>query len=366
MKIAILTLPLYANYGGILQCYALQTVLERMGHEVFILSKPKYKLLYYPIWALAICKRFFKHYILGIDIDIIRAPFQIIRQNTDVFIKKYIHKYVCRNWTTKTANQFDAIIVGSDQVWRLECFSPIEDAFLDFAKKSHIRRFAYAASFGIDKCPYSIKQLKQCKNLLQMFERVSVREFSGVEICRNYFGVDAIQMLDPTLLLSVDDYRRIMKSTKTYPFKGDMMVYMLDRSKDKEDFVERIAKEKGLTPFWMSSDIDDNTLPLEKRIKMSVEQWLRGFNDAKYVLTDSFHGCVFSIMFRKNFIAIGNQERGLTRFISLLQVFGLEDRLIVQASDYNKIDIKKTINWDRVDSILKVKREGSFNFLNIV
>lgn len=365
MKIAILTLPLYANYGGILQCYALQTVLERMGHEVFILSKPEYELLYYPIWALAICKRFFKHYILGDDLDIIRAPFQIIRQNTDVFIKKYIHKYVCRNWNTKTANRFDAIIVGSDQIWRLECFSPIEDAFLDFAKKSHIRRFAYAASFGIDKCKYSTKQLRKCKKLLQMFERVSVREFSGVGICRNYFEVDAIQMLDPTLLLSVDDYCKIMKNTKTHSFKGDMMVYMLDRSKEKEKFVERIAKEKGLTPFWVSSDIDDTTLPLEERIKMPVEQWLRGFNDAKYVLTDSYHGCVFSIIFRKNFIAIGNQERGLTRFISLLQIFGLENRLLVQLSDYDKMDTKGSINWEKVQSTLQYKRKESFNFLTI-
>lgn len=148
-----------------------------------------------------------------------------------------------------------------------------------------------------------------------------MRESSGVQLCQEYFDTKAVQVLDPTLLLSADDYRALIKRGKTQPSNGNLLVYMIDRTKEKEAFVERIAQEEGLTPFWMSCETDDETLPLEQRIKMPVEQWLRSFDDAEFVLTDSFHGCVFSIIFRKQFLAIGNKERGLSRFQSLLTLF---------------------------------------------
>lgn len=368
MKIAIVTLPLHTNYGGILQCYALQTVLERMGHDVQILSKPQYGCSYYIIYPLAVCKRLLKRFLLGKDIAIFKAPHQIVRQHTDKFIHKYIHQYKKRVWTSKILSRFDVIIVGSDQVWRPAYFHPIEDAFLSFLGDSDIKRIAYAASFGVDNCDnYTPEQLKKCSQLLQKFNAVSVRETSGVLLCRKYFGVDAVQMLDPTLLLDADDYRALVRKGKTKPSAGNMLVYMLDKSVEKLALVNQIAEEKGLIPFWLDSpDEQRESLPLKKRIKMSVEQWLRSFDDAEFIFTDSFHGCIFSIIFKKQFIVLGNKERGLSRFTSLLEQFSLYDRLLFDVHDYEKkrLVLDRSIAFHSIYDVLNEKRMCSFDYIH--
>ncbi|WP_299169665.1 polysaccharide pyruvyl transferase family protein [uncultured Bacteroides sp.] len=363
MKIAILTLPLHTNYGGILQCYALQTVLERMGHKVQVLTKPQYGRSYYLIYPMALFKRLFKRFVLGKKIAIFKAPYQIVRQHTDRFIQKYIHQYLRRKWTAKIASRFDVIVVGSDQVWRPLYFRPIEEAFLSFLSDVNIKRVAYAASFGVDYCEYTEEQREICSSLLKKFSAVSVRETSGIKLCQEYFGIQAVQMLDPTLLLSTDDYRRVIKNNKTHPSQGNMLVYMLDWTKDKEDLVEHIAKEKGLNPFWIDGDVDDENLPLEKRVKMPVEQWLRSFDDADFVLTDSFHGCVFSIIFSKQFLAMGNKERGLSRFYSLLSLFSLQDRLILSSDEYK--ENLQLIDYDELQSKLSILQNQSISFFKI-
>lgn len=246
-------------------------------------------------------------------------------------------------------------------MWRPLYYQPIEEAFLSFLGDAKIKRVAYAASFGVDHCEYTEEQRKICSSLLKKFKAVSVRESSGVQLCQKYFDTKAVQVLDPTLLLSADDYRALIKQGKTHPSKGNLLVYMLDRTKEKENFVERIAQAKGLTPFWMNSDIDDETLPLEQRIKMPVEQWLRSFDDAEFVLTDSFHGCVFSIIFRKQFLAIGNKERGLSRFQSLLTLFSLQDRLILSPDEY-KSNLS-SIDYDQVQARLQSFQTQSLSFL---
>ena len=335
MRIAILTLPLHTNYGGILQCYALQTILKRMGHETRVLVKPQYGHSYCIIYPLAVCKRIIKRYIFGKKVDIWLAPHEIVGQHTDRFIKRYIRQLKCEHWSPTLANKLDAIVVGSDQVWRPAYSQPIEQAFLSFLEGAHIKRVAYAASFGVDTCEYTKEQLKVCSSLLKRFDAVSVREASGINLCRQYFGVEALQMLDPTLLLSADDYRALIHNVHTEPSKGSLLVYILDKTPEKVFLVNRIAKDKDLIPFWLDSpDEHKENLPLDKQIKMPVEQWLRSFDDAEFVFTDSFHGCIFSIIFRKQFLVFGNQERGLSRFHSLLDLFSLSDRLIISSSDY--------------------------------
>lgn len=361
MKIAILTLPLHINYGGIIQCYALQTILERLGNEVQVLTRPRYGRSYYIIYPLAVCKRLLKRFVLGKKVAILKAPHQIIRQHTDRFIHQYIHQYIQREWTAQIASHFDVIVVGSDQVWRPLYYQPIEEAFLSFLGDADIKRVAYAVSFGVDHCEYTEEQRELCSSLLKKFDAISVRESSGVQLCQEYFDTKAVQALDPTLLLSADDYRALIKKGKTQPSKGNLLVYMLDQTKEKEALVDRIAQAKGLTPFWMNSDIDDETLPLKQRIKMPVEQWLRSFDDAKFVLTDSFHGCVFSIIFRKQFLAIGNKERGLSRFQSLLTLFSLQDRLILSPDEY-KSNLS-SIDYDQVQAQLQFLQAQSLSFL---
>lgn len=367
MKIAILTLPLYTNYGGILQCYALQTVLQKMGHTVNVLAKPKYGRLYYIMYPLTVCKKLFKRYILGQKVNILMAPYEVVIQNLDRFIKCYIHLYRCKNWDLKLVNKFDAVVVGSDQVWRPMYFQPIERAFLSFLEGAKIKRIAYAASFGVDYCEYTEEQLKNCSFLLRKFDAVSVRELSGVNICRNYLGVEAVQMLDPALLLSADDYRNLINKKPEEPLKGNMLIYILDKTPEKVSLVEKILEDKGLTPMWLDSPDEYNSgIPLENQIKMSVEQWLHSFDNADFIFTDSFHGCAFSIIFKKQFIVWGNEHRGIERVESLLTLLSVQERLIRSMDDYEnkKIMLYKQIDYNKVDVKLDLERKRSLDFLS--
>lgn len=338
MKIGILTLPLHTNYGGILQAYALQTVLERIGHEVVVIDTPNVKSAP-SLFTLA--KRLVKR-LLGYRVGVFsewkhNRVYPIISQHTQPFVDKYIHRRVVNSPNELRANEFDAIIVGSDQVWRPKYYGKIEDAYLAFAKGWHIKRIAYAASFGTDDWEYTPEQTKTCGELLRMFDAVSVREASGVQLCKEHFGVEAQHVLDPTMLLAKEDYIRLVETADVPKSKGTLLNYILDDSPEKRALIEWVAKEKGLVPFRVNSRIEDHAAPLEERIQPPVEQWLRGFYDAEFVVTDSFHACVFSILFGKPFVVVGNKERGMARFESLLKLFGLEDRLISSIEDYNHI-----------------------------
>lgn len=369
MKIAILTLPLHTNYGGILQCYALQTVLEREGHDVKVLTKPLYSKLYYLIWALAIIKRILKRVFLGKNVSILYAQHQlerkIIRKNTDRFVKTYIHSYPTNGWNKNLSKKFDAIVVGSDQVWRPAYVNP-EEYCLSFLKDAEIKRISYAASFGVDNVDeFTKEQLKNCANLLKKFDSISVREFTGVDICRDNFGVEAIQLIDPTLLLDAMYYIGLISEKDIQKPIGNMLVYILDKTEEKIALVNKIAKEKGLVPYWLdSADEIDRSRPLEYSTKMSVEKWLCCFKKADFVFTDSFHGCVFSIIFNKQFIVFGNEERGMSRFVSLLRTFDLNDRLVYSIEDYknNKSTLLSTIDYEKVNNILNKERIKSFDY----
>lgn len=363
MKVAILTQPLDSNYGGILQCYALQTVLERIGHEVYVLTKPRYGYSYFVVYPLFVFKRMVKRYLLGKNVEIFKPPHERQRENIDRFISQYIHQYKCKIFTEKLVDKFDAFVVGSDQVWRPVYSKPIEEAFFSFLGDSKKKRIAYAASFGVDNCDeFSTNQIVKCSLLLKKFDAISVREFSGINLCKNIFGVEAVQMLDPTLLLSAEDYKILINNTVTKPSKGNMLIYIIDKTYDKIALANTIASEKGLIPFWFDSPIEiKESVSLDEMAKMSVEQWLRCFLDVEFVFTDSFHGCVFSIIFKKQFLAYGNKERGLSRFYSLFKQFSLEDRLILSSCQYKR-DLPM-INYDNILEKLSILQNQSFLFL---
>lgn len=362
MKVAILTLPLHSNYGGILQCYALQTILKRMGHDVKVLSKPRYGIRYYLMLPFIVFRNLFRRIFYREYVRIFELDDYILCENTDTFIKKYIRKDIRRKFDNSITKKYDIVIVGSDQIWRPKYSSNIECAFLSFLKDDNIKRISYAASFGVDDCEYTKEQLLKCSSFLKKFNAVSVREYSGISLCENYFGVDAVEVLDPTLLLSADDYRELINDTVTKPSKGNMLVYILNKTEEKINLVNRIAAERGLTPFWLDSPDEQNEkISLRECVKMSVEQWLRSFDEAEFVFTDSFHGCVFSIIFKKQFLAIGNEERGISRFLSLLNLFSLEERLILSYDEYRRS--LSLINYEKIFDTLSVLQEQSISFL---
>lgn len=358
MKIGILTLPLHTNYGGILQAYALQTVLERMGHEVCLIEKRR-KPMRLPLWKtpLVYGKRIARN-LMGHPFPIfyeqkINREMPIIRQNTDQFINKYIKLRFVDDFSEIKKTDFDAIVVGSDQVWRPKYFHEIEHAFLDFTKGWNIKRIAYAASFGTDEWEYTMEQTERCGELLRHFDAVSVREDSGVTLCHAHIDVEAQHVLDPTMLLAKEDYIQLFENANTPKSKGNLLNYILDEAPEKLALIDKIAKEKDLVSFRVNSKVENREASLQERIQPSVEQWLRGFYDAEFVITDSFHACVFSILFNKPFIAVGNKDRGMSRFTSLLSMFGLEKRLLT--SSFYNIEQIENIDWSKVNAILKDK-----------
>lgn len=370
MKIGIITLPLHTNYGGILQAYALQTILERMGHEVVIFNKEKeYKL---PLWKypLAYTKRIIKKYVFKKkETKILEEQYNQkiqlkISKNTQEFIKQYIHLYTIKSFKDSRKDDFDAIIVGSDQVWRPKYFIPmfksnIENAYLAFAKGWKIKRIVYAASFGTEEWEYTLTQTKECGKLLKLFDAVSVREESGIKLCKKYFGVEVKHVLDPTLLLSKKDYIQLFETAKIPKSSGNLLTYILDETPEKTEIINKIAIDKDLIPFSVNSiKIENPNAPSEERIQPPVEAWLRGFYDAEFIVTDSFHACVFSIIFKKPFIAIGNKKRGMARFESLLKMFGLEDRLISNIENYHYIE-----NAKNIQDIIEKNRNMAYDFL---
>ena len=369
MRIGVITLYLYNNFGGILQAYALQKVLNNLGHDAILIDKPKY-IKYGPVYRryAKYIRNFILKYLCGKDIPVrpdienikIRKTISI---HTERFINQYIKRHFSTDYTDITADSYNSIIVGSDQIWKPQYFHlNIEKAFLDFTAGWNIKRISYAASFGTDQWEYTDEQTAHCAELLKKFNAVSVRESSAVELCKEKLCVKAEHVLDPTLLLAKENYIELFKATGTPQSEGNLFCYVLDNNLEKSNIIEIIARERNLNPFYVNSRYEDPNVPLEERIQQPVEKWLRAFYDAEFIITDSFHACVFSIIFNKPFIVSGNKKRGLTRFESLLKMFGLEERLVSSTNEINTV-LKKHIDWERVNSIHKRMKEKSLSFL---
>lgn len=373
MRIGILTLPLHTNYGGILQAFALQHVLEEQGHEVRLIDVDQ---KVYTPWYILLVKyaiRVVKKYVLGKKSTRIFWEKHMndwvderksLCKYTDQFVQGHIKLHSVRSLSDLRPTDFDAIVVGSDQVWRRKYVSVISNSFLDFAEGWNIKRVAYAPSFGTDEWEYSEAETATCRRLIQLFENVSVREQEGISLCQKYLCHQAKCVLDPTLLLPKEHYITSAKLETAWPkSKGTMLCYIIDMSDDKQRLIDQIAAERNLVPFTVNSRAEDTSgvqYSLEERIQPPVEQWLRGFYDAEYIVTDSFHACVFSILFGKQFVVYGNASRGLSRFVSLLGKFGLENRIITDASTAS---IPQDYDVKTVQSAVERERKESLDFL---
>lgn len=358
MKIGILTQQLHSNYGGLLQAWALQKVLEDMGHSSEILQRD-YVDIYKPS-----CINMARRLKLGIlkllgngKLPLKEEELLIIRKNTNAFISKYhtvspVFESTKDLYNYTKTKKFDAYIVGSDQVWRPKYSPCITNYYLDFAEKQNVKRIAYAASFGVDKWEYTNHQSQKCAILAKKFDMVTVREISAIRLCHKYLGVDAFLALDPTLLLDKDDYIKLVENEKEPKRKGNLFCYILDPSAEKNKLIDNVSHSLCLVPFSIMTKnniMKENIqLEIENCIFPRVTEWVRSFMDAEMVVTDSFHGCVFSIIFNKLFWVIGNKERGLARFQSLLGLFGLNNRILIDDID-NSFNWEESIDWNLVN-----------------
>ena len=372
MKVAIVTLPLHTNYGGLLQAYALKTSLESLGHEATVLDLEDKMPGPDPFKApFVYARRFLQRALKGSGAPEVfrenrfKAELPVVGANTKSFIDKYINPRVIRSFKHVDSKEYDAFVVGSDQVWRPRYFGKIDDAFLAFTNDWEVIRVAYAASFGTDQLEYSYEQLDRCSKLLENFNAVSVREDSGVKVCSEWFDCDrAVQVLDPVLLADPKIYEGLSAKASGHKAKGKLLTYILDPSKEKDAVIGFVSKVSGLGTEDVSVHPYDKSKPLAERVVPSLEDWLAAFADAEFVVTDSFHGCVLSILMHKRFIAVGNSRRGLSRMSSLLEMFGLDQRLVhgIDPEDDGEFFLAEP-DWAEVDRILEEERKKSGAFL---
>lgn len=367
MKIGILTLPFNNNYGGYLQCYALMSILKELNHtpEVVYRKHNRRNVL----WSVKQTIKNVIKYIFGRPVPTIfpnqEKELRYKGANIMPFVDKYIAPktiplYSDKEFYKVLKNRYDAIIVGSDQVWRPNYVPNIRNYFLSELNDNNVLRISYAASFGSDRPLYSDEEKYDCREAIEKFDAVSIREESGMDVIKS-FGWKTQSppkvVLDPTFLLDKDSY--IDKLPK-FPSKalGKVFCYVLDKSQNVKDAIVDICNKRNLEVFQI---INTDIWSRQDYIMPSIEKWLMGIRDAELVVTDSFHGTVFSIIFNKDFIVFGNESRGKTRFISLLKIFRLEDRF-VDMNNNASINCKP-IDWIYVNKRINELREDSINFL---
>ena len=415
MKVAIFTLPLVNNYGGILQAYALQRALESYGFEA-------------PVVNLKIRQRglFSRDYLKFLLAKLIyfkkykNAEFSTLRYYADT------QRFIAQNIETTREiyspaalkrlfeqEKFGACVLGSDQVFNPPYFDAFENDFsLGFAPQSCIK-IAYAASFGGESFK-GARDLELHKANLAKFKAISVRERNGTALCESVFGISGTAfVLDPTLLAGREVFEKFISpagaASSVKPGatelaqrdaencaeadgvqnaakvgaaqnlngtaadiadtafsaqdtgenavcatnaaqKGQIFAYILDQNERKSEILKSVSEREGLGV----REVND------KANRVSIEEWLSLIAGAQLVITDSFHGCAFSILFNKPFFAFINENRGSSRFYSLFESFELQDRVIKSASD---VSLGKQVDWARVNEILSRRREASREFL---
>lgn len=374
LKIGIVTLPFNTNYGGLLQAFALQRVLINMGHNVLTVNRAT-EGMPLKMKILSFGRRIVLRTIFRKQVVVRTWPSKneqkTIAQHTDRFLKESIVTTELlkseKDFNKLKKYGFDAYVVGSDQVWRPKYSPNLKNHFLGFLNgNAQIKRISYAASFGVDMWEYTTAQTDNCIALARQFKSISVREDSAVTLCRQHLGVNAAQHIDPTLLVSKEEYIKLVEKDKIQKNEGKLLVYVLDLSTVKQKIIKQVKNELQLeitSTMPESSFKEAGSKNLEKCIFPPVTNWIRGFMDAEFVITDSFHGTVFAIIFNKPFISVGNKKRGMTRFHSLLAIFGLENRLIGES----EMDIKEIINtpidFENVNKIIEKKKKEALQYL---
>lgn len=352
MKIALLNLQYDNNYGGNLQRYALMKVLQEMGHDVTHLNlrfnfnpDPLHK---HPIRIL---KRVVRKLVLDHSLDLIKEyklqeKYKGSCSVTDIFYNKYIKHTKILEYKSDLLkySNYDVYLVGSDQVWRksIAALYGIDTFFFDFLP-DNVQRIAYGVSLGTDKNELTNDDLECLTPLYKKFHSVSVREDSALALFEQYHwnNPQAVQVLDPTLLLSKNDYLELINDGTTNPSEGNMFCYILDPTEEKDNLIKEYEQKKGLKAFKSSLDYKN---------QMSVQQWLRSFNESDFIITDSYHGIIFSVIFNKPFKLLNNVFRGNARFESLIRLLELQ-------SD------TENINWEKINQNRAQYSEKSIGFL---
>ena len=301
------------NYGSVLTAYALYKTVKDLGYSAIMANKPKQLWNDYFYAENSLANRFARKHL-------VTAP---------VF-----DNYADNEKLNNLSNTF---IVGCDTLWHYPLVRTVPTFFfLDFARDGK-KKISYASSFGrgFDGPDYVQEKVR---HYLGRFDAVSSREKEGIDTCKDLFNVEATQVVDPVFLVDRNHYSELASTSKRGKDKKYVLTYILDPNPDKINTIKWVCEKFG---YENINIVDPNnevkaserlTLPVERNL--DVEDWLKLFEEADFVITDSYHGLCFSLIFGKDFICFGNKARGLARFTSLLNLVGLDYRICF---DYNDV-----------------------------
>jgi hypothetical protein len=329
MKIGIITFHEANNYGAVLQCYALAETLKSLNHQVELADLPLH------------CKA-----------SNLRA-----RLRNKVLSSSFSHfKSAFLPVVSKDNNQNDCLVFGSDQVWNPQITKDNYHLYFGSWVKPEALKIAYAASFGLSTWDFP-QYTETVKQELNKFNAVGVRESAGVTMCSDIFNVHSEQVVDPTLLLT--DYRQVFSKRKK---TNSLVCYIFGKDQEKLQKIRQIGSKCNLKPILL------NDMRFRKGIKSvpfpKVATWLSYIEASEFVLTDSFHCMVFSILFNKKFIAIPAIPERAGRMKSLLSDLGLASRFFNTIDESYQSDIiLEDIDYEKVNERVKSLRGQSLDFL---
>ena len=366
-KIVIATILDNINTGTFLQALALGVCVRKLGHNPVLVnySRPHLRFVYLVKNVFRNqSKSFFRKGLSIINISLE----QILRMRLKHIVRKVIP--MCSlNTLSKIDDRNTIYMTGSDQVWA-QLLDNInnEGFFLNFGS-SQIKRISYAASFAMTSYPQELK--KKLKDKLSIFSAISVRESSGVEICKE-LGYNVSWVLDPTFLLEQSDYLSLkLKNKNSSPYA---FVYFVNINSKENIYWKEVKKylHQQNYAIYMTSASGYNN----KRIHFSgcrylyptIEEWLSLIYYSQIMITSSFHGVALSIILNREFVFFplgGAYSEGNNRVTDLLTLLGLTERIIYRKSDLIYI-LSKKIEWHSVNRKLDSLRKKSKNFLSVL
>ena len=331
------------NYGSELTYYALYKVICDLGYDPLMVERPKNA-----VWAPNESPVLFRE-----------SPY-----SEDSVHPLYPDKVSMYELNEKCGT----FIVGSDQIWHRNLYNDFgKVAFLDYIYNDK-KKIAYASSFGREYWTGNAVEAQEVSFYLKNFDYISVREQSGVQVCKKYFDVKAQWVLDPVFLCNKENYRKLAEQANGDHAEKYIGGYILDIDDKKLNIIQNLRESLNLpctilTDAFRDSLIENENIDIQKN--RYCEDWIENIMNSTFVITDSFHGMCFSIIFNKPFIVICNEERGKIRFTDLLGKLDLLDRLITENVEKERIDllIWPPIDYSHVNQILKEKKVYSLQWL---
>lgn len=360
MKVDIITLHRITNFGSMLQTYATQTAVEKLGHQVevidFVPDGITFKRGCWPKNDVPVWKKLVKLIpLFGVNV----IQYYILGK----FISKYIHtskkRYGCYQDILDDVPKADAYLSGSDQVWNTQNNNPKDDLkayYLGFAPKGK-RRVAYAGSFG--KNNFTEEESAVIREYIAKYDHVSVREDDGLKILEQHGVNNGVHVVDPTLLLNAEEWRAF--ANKKVPRPGYIFVYNLNRNQLLKDIAIAIAKKKNLRIINFA-DTFDFIKGAENRMFNSALDFINHIANADLVLTDSFHGTAFSVNFSRQFI-VTKAPRYNSRLESILRQIGLMDSRMIDSLEEGLKASEKLIDYTEVNTVMDAARKQSYEYL---